>query len=333
MTNEPVTTPSNDTGRDDVDDIQGSVQSEHPGLNDINLQKFVRLSRRVCLIRRTEGPDSTGFLVGPDLILTAAHNLMGTSGIFVHPEQVTILFDQFIWDKRSRRRAQGDQCGLRRIPFTSQPDIVASSISTDPWCRRREPGCDRELDYALVRLDRPMGLSYLPYSHRIRGWTDCSIAKIPAVGQVYVVQHPLGGLQKFAPGKIREGDSDAELPKHFKYYTEALVGTSGAPIVADPGLHVVGLHVGERVEKGADGKDKTVEETDNDGKKVVRRVVHQLGLSLQDVLADIHAQGVRLPSNELDRSVLDTIFGSSDIEPRRHPSGKFWGGDRLFHKP
>lgn len=323
MANDPIPSHSRaDTNGDDFDDIVRDVNKfRDPELMDINLEAFARLSRRVCLIRRTEGPDSTGVLVGADLMLTAAHNLMGTSGIFVDPAEVTILFDQFIWDKRSRRRAAGDQCGLRAIPFTSQPDIVASSIRTDPKCRTFK--YDNGLDYALVRLDRPMGLSYLPYSHRIRGWTDCSIANIPAAGKVFVVQHPLGGLQKFAAGVIREGDSDTEFWNHFRYYTKALSGTSGSPIV-DLGRHVVALHVGERVERDENGKEKV-----KDGE----RVVHQLGVSLQPILADIRGQDVTLPSNDLDRAVLDKIFGSSAVERERYSGRGYWGGDRLFHKP
>ena len=46
--------------------------------------EFMKLSRRVCLIRRKRGADSTGFLVGPDLLLTSAHALMGTSTVFAN---------------------------------------------------------------------------------------------------------------------------------------------------------------------------------------------------------------------------------------------------------
>src|SRR6185503_16710352 len=132
--------------------------------------EFIKLSRRVCLIERDDGPEATGFLVGPDLILTTAHALMGTRGIFADPDHVIVKFDQFVWNKETKRLAHGDECRLRRIPFTDQPDVVASSIKTDAKCRRQYS--DNGLDYVLVRLDRPMGLAFLPYSHRIRGWND-----------------------------------------------------------------------------------------------------------------------------------------------------------------
>src|SRR3954453_821214 len=96
------------------------------GLRLVNPRKveFMNLSRRVCLISRTRAPDATGFLVAPDLILTAAHALLGTSSIFADPDDVTILFDQFLWNVKKGTPAKGDSCGLRRIPFTNQPDVV-----------------------------------------------------------------------------------------------------------------------------------------------------------------------------------------------------------------
>ena len=49
-----------------------------------------------------------------------------------------------------------DRVDLRHIPFTRQPDVLASSIKTDPKSLRRAkpPDDDNGLDYVLVRLDR-----------------------------------------------------------------------------------------------------------------------------------------------------------------------------------
>lgn len=294
-----------------VDLIDGDVESVEQELADIDPRGvgFKKVSRRVCLIRREFGAESTGCLVGPDLMLTAAHNLFGTAGIFADPAEVTILFDQFKWNKKTGTLAHGDQCGLRYIPFTRQPDVVASSIRTDPKCRRVLD--DTGLDYVIVRLDRPMGLSFLPFSHRIRGWNDCSRADIPAEGDVFVVQHPLGGLQKFAKGTIGVGQFDDELPHHFRYSTRTLLGASGSPIL-DVKRRVVGLHVGERV---AD--------------EIKRDNPYQLGVSFQTIFKDLRAQGVTLPRFDLPAPVMDSIFGSSQVE-RLRKSGGEWRGDRYF---
>jgi hypothetical protein len=264
----------------------------------------MKLSRRVCLIERKHATPATGFLVGPDLMLTAAHALMGTSGIFAHPDDVTVKFDQFIWNERTNTPAKGDECRLRRIPFTDQPDVVASSIKTDPKCQRRYD--DNGLDYVLVRLDRPMGLAFLPYSHRIRGWNNCSRANVPAEGNVFVVQHPLGGLQKFALGEIPADHVDCEFPQFFRYRTRTLPSSSGSPITNERRV-VVGMHVGERTES------------------------EQLGVSFQKIFDDLRSRevDVQLPPFFLTRETMDSIFGTSAVEQKRK-RGRDWRGDRLF---
>ena len=293
-------------------------------LRSVNPFEFelMKTSRRVCLIRRDEGPEATGFLVGPDLMLTAAHALLGTSGIFADPEDVTVLFDQFIWNRRTGTKAWGAQCKLRHIPFERQPDVLASSIKTDPKSRRRAkaPHDDNGLDYVLVRLDQPVGLMYLPFSHRIRGWNDCSKSRVPARGIVRVVQHPFGGLQKFADGKIKTYDrkdpdlsllysesDDQTLKKFFKYTTETLNGSSGSPIYNKRNI-VVGMHIGELSEK------------------------RQLGVSFQEIAKDLENEGVKLPPFPPSKQTLNRLFGTSTIEWERRPQSdkSAWHGDRLF---
>lgn len=314
--------------RIDVPEKDGDLRAVDP-----RAAQFRTLSRRVCLIRREFAPESTGFLVGPDLMLTAAHNLMGTEGIFADPAEVTILFDQFMWDKKKGMLAKGDQCGLRSIPGTRprQPDVLASSLRTDTRCQqvlKDEKGreIDNGLDYVLVRLDRPIGLSFLPHSHRIRGWNNVRIARIPPLGSVFVIQHPLGGLQKFAEGRVREetrrgkngraareARRDGEFPQFFQYDTRSLSGTSGSPIYDAEREVVVGLHIGERL--------------DDD---VKRGTAHQLGVSFQEIFEDLERQGVKLPGFNLDAKVLNSIFGSSEIEKARKPGKYDWGGDRVL---
>ena len=264
--------------------------------------EFMKLSRRVCLIRRERGADATGFLVGPDLMLTSAHALLGTSTIFADPDDVTVLFDQFVWNRKTGTRATGDSCRLRHIPFTNQPDVVASSIKVTARCKRRLD--DNELDYILVRLDRPIGLSFLPYSNRIRGWNNCSRADVPATGRVFVAQHPRGEDLQFADGYIPADHSVPDYPHLFSYRTTTLNGSSGAPVY-DQYRRVVGVHIGERSQS------------------------QQLGVSFQLIFEDLERERVKLPPFRLEKEVMDSIFGSSVVERGRH-SGNDWRGDRLF---
>lgn len=263
---------------------------------------FMKLSRRVCLIERDDAATATGFLVGPDLMLTAAHALRGTAGIFADPATVTIKFDHFVWNRRTGTLATGDQCRLRYIPFTNQPDVVASSLKVDPKSSRLYG--DNELDYVLVRLDRPIGLSFLPYSNRIRGWNNCSRADAPALDHVIVVQHPLGELLQFADGFIGLDRHDPEHPQFFRYKSFTLNGSSGAPMHDKRG-RIVGMHIGERAAS------------------------QQFGVSFQAIFEDLRKEGVTLPPFRLTRTMMDSVFGSSEVQ-RERKQGKDWRGDRLF---
>lgn len=284
--------------RDEFDKVVDGLRSVNP-----RSVEFMKLSRRGCLIRRKRGSDATGVLVGPDLLLTAAHTLLGTNGIFADPSDVTLLFDQFMWNRKTQTRAKGDSCGLRILPSNSkQPDVVASSIKVDSRCKRRFD--DNGLDYILVRLDRPIGLSFLPYSNRIRGWNNCSRADAPAAGRVFVVQHPMGEDLQFADGYIRAEHLDAKFPHLFRYKSTTLNGASGSPIF-DERRRVVGIHIGEV------------------------SASEQLCVSFQAIFKDLEKEGVQLPPFRLDKEVMDSIFGSSEIERKRH-SGNDWRGDRLF---
>jgi len=267
---------------------------------DPHEERFAQISRRVCLIRRSQGSEATGFLVAPDLMLTTAHALRGTGGVFADPAEVTILFDQFIWDQRTGMRAFGASCGLRHIPFTRQPDVVASSIKIDATSQRQTK--DNGLDYVLVRLDRAIGLDFLPFSNRIRGWNNCN-AGAPLEGHVVVIQHPLGGIQDVADGKIAKNHKSREFAPFFKYKTETLVGSSGSPVY-NAANEVIAIHVGETVRS-------------------------QLGVSFKAVFDDFRKK-VNLPPFPPPKEVVDSIFGMSETEKARDPQGTDWRGDRLF---
>jgi hypothetical protein len=127
---------------------------------------------------------------------------------------------------------------------------------------------------------------------------------VPAEGRVVVVQHPQGEDLQFADGYIPANHNEPGFPHLFRYKTITLNGSSGSPVY-DQKRRVVGMHIGERSES------------------------EQLGVSFQRVFEDLEREGVELPPFPLSKEVMDSMFGSSEIERRRHP-GHDWRGDRLF---
>lgn len=112
-----------------------------------------------------------------------------------------------------------------------------------------------------------------------------------------------GGTSKLDLWNIAPS-ADLDFPHLFHYRTTTLNGSSGAPIY-DQKRRVVGIHIGERSE------------------------TEQLGVSFQPIFEDLVKDGVTLPPFRLDKEVMDSIFGSSEIERKRH-RGYDWRGDRLF---
>jgi hypothetical protein len=209
--------------------------------------EFYKASRRVCLIDRADGSESTAFLVGPDLILTAAHAMMGTAGIFANPLQVSIHFDDFMW--RDGKIARGAVCALKTSVGGLQPEVVASSILLD--AARTTVVDDNSLDYVLLRLDRAVGDLALPFSSRKRGWMNASFVEDrPIRGPVDVLQHPQGQLLRVGRGFI---DTTPAPGKQFSYSAVTKIASSGAPIL-DSGKRVIGMHVA----KTRDGKEQGI---------------------------------------------------------------------------
>jgi hypothetical protein len=55
----------------------------------------------------------------------------------------------------------------------------------------------------------------------------------------------------------------------------------------------------------------------------------QLRVSFQRIFGDLENKGAKLPPFQLSKEVMDSIFGSSQTERKRH-RGDDWRGDHLF---
>ena len=193
---------------------------------------------RVCSIRSVVGgrrTTGTGFLVGPDLVLTNYHVLEGVIENGAPSSGVAFNFDYHV------EAGGGIDFGSR---FPLAPEwLVASSRPSAVDLQQSPtglPGAD-ELDYALVRVAGAPGLSAASDGRR-RGWVDL-LATPPALDHglpLLIIQHPEDHPLKLAV------DTDGVLAVNgngtrVTYAVNTLGGSSGSPCFTF-GLALAALH-------------------------------------------------------------------------------------------
>jgi len=209
----------------------------------LELRGKLTASRRLCCITvfkpdlATPQASGTGFLVGPQVVLTSGHVLdclvddTGKSLAGSH-ERVRIAFD-FV-DGLSVGTVVPLQenwlAGCSRLhPLEAQRQVLN-------WDDPPEAGFDQHLDFALLRLSRAVGYE--------RGFYVLDPQRMPVVdavsGKVALLQHPNGQSQASAAGTTLR-----LWPPSFKsrmlHDANSVPGSSGGLLV-DSEFQPIGLH-------------------------------------------------------------------------------------------
>src|SRR5205085_2224422 len=145
-----------------------------------------------ALDNTTAVPVGTGFLVGPDLVLTSYHVLAGVLQGIVSRTQVSFRFD------RVQHSADVTHEGLSIKLLDSEAWLVDHSPSE--FGVSQAPG-PVELDFALVRLASPVG------NEPDRGWIWLPSHPPPAGAptDLCILQHPRGKPLRAASGELSAG--------------------------------------------------------------------------------------------------------------------------------
>jgi hypothetical protein len=207
---------------------------------DVAIVRELDARRRMALVQRGGAPLGSGFLVGPDLLLTAAHVIR--NGGPPRPEDRCGLRAVFDYS------GYGDQ---RRTPAESgDPVPVAAllrwSLATD-WemngqLQSWEAPEDR-LDYALLRLARSVARENA-HDGQVRGHyrLDDQQLDLARFGAAHVYHHPLGEFLKhgIATGGLGRNKSGTRL----RYGANTLAGSSGGLVLSDDGRPIALHHYG-----------------------------------------------------------------------------------------
>jgi|GEM_PF-6301736 len=214
-----------DGGLEDLRGLETRIESEAPYFDPPD--EVFRFSRFVCqiLAPTSDGTSSrgTGFLVGPDLILTNFHVVEGVPA--------------------DRLQCRFDVGRLERSDAAFGPTIdVLGVVATSPYSEAEGRGSYRydssdhptadQLDFALLRLKSDIGKQSVEIHHEMRperGWLELPehSPDVEPDGIIHVLQHPGGGTLKAARGTIPKDQPG--LPARLRYMASTERGSSGSP--------------------------------------------------------------------------------------------------------
>ena len=218
--------------------LQKNVRPGNPDLNPFSwTNKLGRLLKNTCRVEIGGQGIGTGFLVGPQCILTNYH--------VIEPYQsnlsnVTCRFDYHV--KSDGQINMSDPVGLgNRYVLASSPYHPDENTRD---AENSSPALD-QLDYALLHLERPIGFEL---SNGVeRSWIDISqpVQLMQEGDGVIILQHPhYGRGQDSEPLKMAI-DTDAfinhDVGTRYRYHTNTEPGSSGSPCF-NMSLDIFALH-------------------------------------------------------------------------------------------
>jgi V8-like Glu-specific endopeptidase len=197
------------------------------------LGRMERLVGQVCRIEVPGGAAGnsvgTGFLVGPDLILTNYHVVAPLLAGEVSASGVRVTFDYF---------GVGQGYGVGLATTYHLADSPMSPV--DDEADKSRPPTETELDFALLRIDTSLGTQVRGTTGRPRGYLrlDAGTSRIEDRKPLFILQHPQGQPLKLHVD-VSRGYNENGTRLH--YTTNTLPGSSGSPCF-DAQLSLVALH-------------------------------------------------------------------------------------------
>lgn len=208
------------------------------------LQRAARIEGQVCLIVIDGRGVGTGALVGPDLVLTNHHVLADIISNPTHRDTVQCRFDFKVVDGATA--LQGTDVGLADNWLVDDSPGTENEKNGNPEQPLPKPD---QLDYALVRLARAIGMDRLLPDRNdgpVRGWIELSAREqfFEPHTSLYIVQHPQSRPLKLAI------DTDAVITANenntrVRYSTNTDLGSSGAPVLNERWELVAMHHYGD----------------------------------------------------------------------------------------
>jgi hypothetical protein len=203
--------------------------------------KLPLLEGQVCWVD-IPGGGGTGFLVGPDLVLTNDHVIQSLQEGKAMWQDVKCRFDykQAI-DGTTLDRKKQTEVALD----TTNPLVDNRPPSQFDWNPTLGDAGPEEIDCALLRLaenvgDTPVGGGMGDPQAQRRGWINATVTPPPlaAGNQVFLLQHPKGEPLQLSIGTVKEFNVSGT---RLRYDANSKDGSSGSPCF-NVDLQLVALH-------------------------------------------------------------------------------------------
>jgi hypothetical protein len=210
-------------------------------------QRLARIEGAVCYIRVADEASGTGFLVGPDLILTNYHVVQDLipaapgAPTRLPPQRVSVRFDY-------KRPAEGEPYAPGFAVGLAHRDWLVdfSPLAAGEFSSATPPPPDA-LDYALLRLaervgELPVGGTKAEPEARPRGWIEMQ-QRPPELlpdGPLFIVQHPDNRPMQLALDTHAIIGVNANGTR-VRYQVNTEPGSSGSPCF-DADWNLVALH-------------------------------------------------------------------------------------------
>lgn len=204
-------------------------------------EKMAELEGQVCRVV-IPGGGGSGFLVGPDLVMTNQHVIERIKNNLVNIADVRCWFDY-------REATDGTPMSTKK---TTEVKLRANkwlehekSASQYDWDPTLGDAAADETDCALIRLedqigDIPVGGATGDEKAAPRGWIDANAAVPPVIAgnQVFILQHPRTEPLQLTIGTVKEFN---QRGTRMRYDANTKDGSSGSPCF-DSDLNLVALH-------------------------------------------------------------------------------------------
>ena len=208
-----------------------------PEIRAMDLRRHLTVREgQICRISTARGPTYTGWLVGPDLVLTTAA-LLGSdpravAALKAADLERAVWFTFDAWETGTTVRMTGLGCRLHENWLTAYSPI-GRAISPE------------RLGYALVRIDYAIGNSPGADAGNRRGWFRLTEAATAPPEQTNFIA--MWGFDRRGRLQFTSADNGRRDPRedvtYFQYNLNADPETEGAPVV-DAWLLPIGLHIG-----------------------------------------------------------------------------------------